>query len=394
MPESLFLVTNRAFRRDPDSGGYRLLDSLNPKGGKELRLFEATPKEATAEDDALADWHLTMVPDRPRRADFAAHKLEPARRRRSYRGSDLVGARVVGRLRTEGRNLLVFIHGYNNTAADALRRAWRLRERYGVEVIVFTWPANGGGDRVFERLHGKASYLSDKSDARSSTEALDRALGRLQIQLAEVNESVRAEAEREAWELHPDSRDQRRAALVRMLRARACPFRVSVLAHSMGNYLYKKTLLTSDERLSAGCILDNVILKAADTNHADHARWVERIRANRRVYVLINQDDDALRLSAMKIGDQQRPRLGNTLAEQDAAGAVYVDFTGYVGGAHSYFDEADLDREQGRAPSLTDFLGAAVNGEIAEAGLAYDPGSNTHRPPGGAAVKPGGGPPA
>ncbi|GEM_PF-5467513 len=179
MAASLFVVTNRASAKNRSADDYRLRDVPNSKGLKELRLFQATPQ-----DKDLQDWRLELIKDRPRQQDFAAYSVQTARRRNSYRGSDLAAARLVDRLRRENKNLVVFIHGYNNNAEDAFRRAWRLAERY-----------------------------------------------------------------------------------------------------------------------------------QADTNHADHARWVERLRTIRRVYIAINQDDAALRLSAMTIGDQQQPRLGNTLAE-------------------------------------------------------------------------------
>ena len=374
MPESLFVVTNRAFRRVRGGAGYELRDGLNPKGSRELRLFEARPRGGD-----VSDWVLEPARDRPTLRDFESHGVEPLRRKRRYNGSDLVAARLVDTLRTHRRNLLVFIHGYNTNALDAIRRAWRIAERYDIEVLLFTWPANGGGERLLENLHGVASYKSDKSDARASTEALDRMLGRMHMLMQELNTGVWEQAEADARAAHPDSPERRREALVRALRERACPFNISLLAHSMGNYLYKKMLLSSGERLSADTVFDNVILKAADTNHEGHAQWVERIRARRRVYVTINQEDDALRLSTMKIGDQQRARLGNTLARQDAANARYIDLTSYVGDAHSYFDEADLERAPGGAKPLTDFVARAVNGESAEDGLDYQVATNTYR---------------
>lgn len=94
---------------------------------------------------------------------------------------------------------------------------------------------------------------------------------------------------------------------------------------------------------------------------------------------MINQDDDALRLSAVKIGDQQKPRLGNTIASQNAAGAVYIDTTGYVGDRHSYFDEADLDKDSGDARELTRFFKGALNGDIVEEGMPYKPATNTYQ---------------
>ena len=42
-----------------------------------------------------------------------------------------------------------------------------------VEVVSFSWPANGGG------AWGVASYKSDKRDALNSTGALDRCIQRI-----------------------------------------------------------------------------------------------------------------------------------------------------------------------------------------------------------------------
>lgn len=375
MEGSLFVVTNRAAEKDSRTGSFELGERLNPKGAKELRLFEAQPK-----DDSLREWHLDEIPDRVTARDFDNAGVTPfTLAKPEYVGSDLVAARIVQRLRKDNRNLLVFIHGYNNNATDAFRRAWRLARRYDLEVLVFTWPANGGGERFMEDFHGVASYKSDKSDARSSTEALDRALGRMQMLLKELNEEVLPEAREQARTAHPDSLSDRREMLVRLLRERGCPFRVSLLAHSMGNYLYKKMLLTSCERLSLDTVFDNVILKAADANHAEHKEWVERIRARHRVYITINQNDDALQVSTMKVGEEQKPRLGNTLIQQNAANATYVDFTLFVGDKHSYFDEADLGMTRQQSKPLTAFFENALNGRPAELGLPYNAGTNTYR---------------
>ena len=374
--KSMFVVTNRAFRRDPQTGSYVLLDNLNKKGSKELRLFEAQP-----EDDSLKAWRFEPVPDKVNAQHFRDANVEPFLRKTQYRGSDLAAARIADRLQTNKQNLVFFVHGYNNTALDACRRAWRLAARYNVEVIVFTWPANGGGEWLLEDLHGTASYKSDKSDARSSTEALDRALGRMQMLMNELNRAFLPRIREEAAAAFPDDRHSQRAMIAQLLRARACPFKVTLLAHSMGNYLYKKTLLSSTERLSANVVFDNVILKAADTNHERHADWVQRIVIRHRVYVIVNQNDDALRLSTMKIGEEQKPRLGNTLSSQNAANAAYIDCTFCAGERHSYFDEVDFGDERDRSRSLLEFFTRAFNGEIAEQSLTYHPGTNTYQVP-------------
>lgn len=93
------------------------------------------------------------------------------------------------------------------------------RVRPEPELVVFSWPANGGGgERFYETLHGKASYLSDKSDAGASTEALDRMLLRLQHLLSALNAGVYAEELKGAVAEYPDNPELQRAILSRALR--------------------------------------------------------------------------------------------------------------------------------------------------------------------------------
>ncbi|HKJ70816.1 MAG TPA: alpha/beta hydrolase [Gammaproteobacteria bacterium] len=370
MRDAVFVVTNRELTTDRKTGEVSVGDEPNRAGPNELRLLAA--------EGGPGDWTLRAVPDSTNLARFHELGVEPITRKRAYLGSDLAAAIVLQRLQANDRNLVVFVHGYNNTLRDALDRAHRLAEAYGVEVVVFSWPANGGGQRFLEDVHGLASYKWDKHDARAATGAFDKLLARLGILLKDVNQARHEDLEAEARERFPDDRARQRDYLARLIRQRVCPFRVTLLTHSMGNYLFKKTLLASSERLSSDVIFDNVILKAADTNHADHDVWVERIRARHRVYVTINQDDRALMLSDAKLGDEQRPRLGNTLARQDAANATYLDATRLVGDAHSYFDAKDIDASGADAKPLTDFFARALNGEIAEEGLRYKAANNTY----------------
>jgi hypothetical protein len=368
----MFIVTNRDFRRYRNSDLYTLKDDPNPKGAKELRLFEATPRDA-----AGRRWDIHIIPDRPDDADFDGLDtdfIRPWNRRRV--GSDLVAARLIPRLRETGRNLVLFIHGYNTAIEDALRRARRMEQVYDVEVLVFSWPSNGGGDGALEDLHGVASYLSDKSDARESVGALDRALWRMNALLQDLNAGVFDAACEHARATKPDSRDTERRRIADYLREHACPFNITLIAHSMGNYLFKKLLTSSSERLSRSCTFDNVILKAADTNHAGHAEWVQRIRTRKRVYILINQEDSALGLSNLKVGEAQKPRLGSTIAEQNAHNAAYIDFTGTLDREHSYFDDDDVERT---VPKLEPLMHELLNGRIGHRDLRYDVDTNTYR---------------
>ncbi|MDT8439914.1 MAG: alpha/beta hydrolase [Wenzhouxiangellaceae bacterium] len=370
----MLVITNRKFRKHRNRDTYSLKDAFNPRGPEELRLFWATPRTG----DEVEKWDLRLVPDRPRLKEFSGLDTSfiPAGQGRRF-GSDLATAKLLARIAENKRDVLLFIHGYNTNVHDALARAHRIETSYPVEVVVFSWPSNGGGDNPLEDAHGVASYLLDKADARKSIAALDRALWRMHALITGLNAGLFDTARTHARQIAPDDRDEQRREIARWLREHRCPFNVTLLAHSMGNYLYKKLLTSSSERLSCDCTFDNVVLKAADTNHEDHADWVARIRARQRVYILINQNDHALKLSSLKVGEAQKARLGATLAEQNAANASYIDLTEALGDEHSYFDRTDLETP---FPELEPLMEKLVTGRNAHAGLGYRVDTNTFVP--------------
>ena len=258
-------------------------------------------------------------------------------------------------------NFLFFVHGYNNDFGAMLERADGFARKYDVEVVAFSWPANGGG------VHGVAIYLSDKRDARASIGALDRALAKISDYLHEFNaENTRriAIAAARKYPKNAEARDE----CITQLTGEGCPFTVNMVLHSMGNYLFKQLLLSSVYR-ARGLLFDNVVLAAADTNNEEHREWVDRIRCRRRIYITINEDDAAPMASRMKAGEEQKARLGHYPYNLNSTQAVYVDFTDapYVGGSHAYFEGTPL-----RNRAIREFFRKAFNGQRAEEKLAYD----------------------
>ncbi len=175
----MFLVTNRKILRE--SGDCSILGkSPNVKGPNELRLVEATKRGKR--------WSLEVLPDK---VDTAMRDAVGAKDRHvvSYVTGKLL-ARINPQFhnpksKARGRSLLVFVHGFNNDVEDMLERSLRLSKNYGVEVLPFSWPANGGGV-----ISGTASYKSDKRDAKASIGALDRILHALDVKLKEVTEEA------------------------------------------------------------------------------------------------------------------------------------------------------------------------------------------------------------
>lgn len=357
----MFFVTNREIVFGA-AGIDQLGSTPNSKGPNELRLAEAVKNGR--------NWTVTVLPDVVTAEMRTAAGIAPSDQ--PVYASAYVARMLLDRIRTEKKNLLFFVHGFNNDVKAVLERANTLQRLYGVEVLAFSWPANGGG------LSGIASYKSDQRDARASVGAFDRCLGRIGELLAELTEQEGIRLQEEARKRHPDDAEKREAFLAR-LQDKHCPFTVNMMLHSMGNYLYKNTLL-STASYADRLVFDNVVLLAADTNNLDHALWVDRIPCRKSVYVTINENDGALRASRMKTGEQQQARLGHYRHRLDARQALYVDFTDApgVGSSHAYFED---DTVKPKASIARQFFQRAFNGERAVEGLPFDAATHTYRIP-------------
>lgn len=367
----MFIVTNREV--DESRTNLKAFGSKpNGLGPNELRLAEATR--------AGKKWRVKVLPDQitPAMAKEVGlrHEIDPdTNKPKPIYASRYVARKVLARVnpaavggRAKGRNLVFFVHGYNNDMEAVLDRAEQLQKNYGVEVIPFSWPANGGG------IHGVVSYKSDKRDALASTGALDRCFGRLYDYLQEIHNEHVHRAEREANKRFPDDAEK----WDRFFTAQAerwCPFSVNMILHSMGNYLFKHLLKSSTYRGNL-LIFDNVMLAAADTNNEAHAEWVDRIQCRTRIFITINEKDSALAASRMKMGEQQKARLGHYPYRLSSQRAVYVDFTNEanVGDSHAYFEGGALRNDRVRR-----FFNEALNGTRAEERLHYDVARNMYR---------------
>lgn len=356
----MYLVTNRSLDENA-KGIARLGTAPSEQGPNELRLVEATKRGRA--------WEITILPDKllPEMKD----ELPPEMKAEDpVYASRYVAAKLLERVRKDKKHLLVFVHGYNNDIKAVLDRAERLEKRYNVEVLAFSWPAHGGGVR------GTLSYKSDKRDARASTGAFERVLMRIHEYLTECNQELMEKSWQAARKKFPDDverRDQHFADLI----AKGCPFTVNLMLHSMGNYLYKHMLLSTANEGNQ-LTFDNVVLVAADTNNLDHALWVDKILCRKAVYITINENDSALGLSRMKLGEAQLARLGHTRHNLEARQALYIDFTDApaVGNSHSYFEG---DPVKNANAAVTRFFRKAFTGERAEEDLEFAPATGMYR---------------
>ena len=353
----MYLVTNRSVS---NGSTIRVFGNKpNPKGPNELRIVEVTKvdkkyKVSAVKDELSAAQIKTLAKDYHLDIDTNLQ----------WHGSLEVACKLYARAAKENKSILFFVHGYNNDVSDVLSSAEQLEALYDVIVVPFTWPANGGG-----AISGTASYLSDKTDARASSGAFNRFVGKIHYfhsLLSQTNvDTIKDKVERR---YRGKKNPMAGANLYSRLVDQACSVKINLLCHSMGNYLLKHSLKTSDN-VTSNLIFDNINLVAADTNNASHENWTDTIDVRNRIHVIINENDAALRASRIKPGREQKARLGHFLKNLNSKHLVYIDVTDAegVGNEHSYFKGRAVTQNANLKALFNDLF----NGQSVEKRLTY-----------------------
>lgn len=361
----MYVITNRHLYKTKTDLAIFGKKPNSEKGPKEIRVVEC-------HKDADGSWQTNLLDDTvpPARSKELAGFLKIPQQDVVYQSLN-VAWQVFQQARAERRNILLFVHGYNNDVGDALETALTLEQLYGIIPIIYSWPADGGG------IAGTASYLSDKQDAQISAPAFSRVLEKINTLMLKFTrmglESLEPQLKRLKTGQTAGSPDY--SAERNRLLEEQCSVRLTLLTHSMGNYVLKKALET---HANAGFTnaFDNIVLAAADTNNLQHEQWVDTIAARRRIYITINENDYALAASQLKPGERQLARLGNYRKRLNSEIARYIDFTDAdkVGKSHGYFKDQAVAN-----PGVKGFFHEAFNGREAEAGLDYSVAERTFR---------------
>ncbi len=359
----MYLITNRVLHEDQQ--GLKVFGKEpNPLGPNELRLVKVEGVR-NPQVEVLAD----ELPLTEAQAHSDKHKLDLDLKQQWY-ASLRVACELFDLARTQNRHLLFFVHGYNNDIGDVLKTANELEKLYKVIVVPFSWPANGGG-----KVSGTSAYLDDKDDARSSATAFHRAVQKIHFYHRLLTKSLRTELLARAVDKYPDNGEKARSMFTREM-DKNCKVSLNLITHSMGNYVLKYAAKPSGSSLRK-LVFDNICLVAADVNNPGHASWVQSLPSRGRVYVVINENDGALKWSRRKPGEEQLERLGHHLRNLTANNAYYVDVTGNrgVGSEHSYFKGRSVDRNS----TLKKIFTQMFEGRKSETRLKYHPDINVYR---------------
>ncbi len=263
----MLIMTNRHVN-DGKTDHTAFGEAPNQKGPNEIRLAHASKN--------AGEWKVEIVPE--------PDKLNPDRL-----PSKIEYLKLRQRCNKSGKHAVFFIHGFNKTFPESLEQGLTLEKRYGVEVVLFSWPSSPGGVKWNE-------YRYARRIAQASFGALDSALDKIGHYSIE----------------DPFNRD----ALV------DCDITLNLMSYSLGNYLFQNYVISNDYAAETR-IFTNVVLCQADVDSATHADWVSKIVAGQRVYATINENDKVLGWSE----SVNYARLGKTLDNLDSPNALYIDVT-------------------------------------------------------------------
>lgn len=193
--------------------------------------------------------------------------------------------------------LLIYTHGYNTSWREARKAYAQLRRNCQTHIghdfehyclpILFSWPSAGK----------TLAYLEDRDDARASSLAVKNMVHRLYEATGSLSECIAS---------------------------------VSVVAHSMGNYVFREALtsLAGSPQSPAGTFIDQFVMFGADIGNVSlepGGKGFGISRFSNRVSVYFSPADSTLRKSRRKNG---RPRLGRTLSShyrETPDNVVFID---------------------------------------------------------------------
>ncbi len=142
------------------------------------------------------------------------------------------------------KHVTLFVHGYNNSWEDAARRYKQIVDdlysgprSLGI-CVLFTWPSNGN----------TTDYLPDRVDARASGPALAKVCNSLYEQALLMQHAAAAS---------PENR-------------KLCKAKISVIAHSMGNWVLQNALYYTWERNNKPLLvslINQCVMVAADVDN-------------------------------------------------------------------------------------------------------------------------------
>jgi hypothetical protein len=189
----------------------------------------------------------------------------------------------------DGRNILIFIEGHGKTLPMVLDRAYQVKLRYNVSIVVFDWP-------------------SDNRNLYGSLNAIHQCEGNFYDFLMQMKEYRKQQMKKSQH--------------------------LSLLAHSMGNCFLDHLVERDKESNLSEVFVDNIIMIAPAIPSKGHGEALSKMIFQKRIYVTSNKNDLVLKGASVLTSTRM---LGNNIVSPLAVNAHYVNFSSVAGNEHSYY---------------------------------------------------------
>jgi esterase/lipase superfamily enzyme len=253
-PKAIYFATNRNPLQPPKDGSDFGIHLSNPP--TDLRFGKVTLIGGYETTIIFDEQLINKIPDPdPNKPQVTQEVL----------GSFSMFKEIHAELRS-GKDLIIYIHGYNNDFKGAVDETFTLLDRYAghpAVFVLFSWPSDGS--------MAKRAYYDDRLDAEISGVALGRGLQKMAHFLKEL------------------SSDE------------YCRQKIHLIAHSMGVYALRHAVQSvMNTTHSIRRIFDEILLFAADEDTdalANSDKLGPLTQFAKRISVYINSEDKALMVS-------------------------------------------------------------------------------------------------
>lgn len=185
-------------------------------------------------------------------------------------------------------DFLVYVDGHGKTFNQIIERGIDLTGRFALNLVIFDWPTD---------------YLALRKTAYNASEV---SAG-----------FITAMRQFNVWQ-----------------KAHFPAASVSVFFHSMGNQILRNATHRKLLPYLPDDLFSNIILNAAAVRQDNHARWLEKLNKQKRIYVTINKNDRTLHgARLLRMAEQ----LGHGHNGRTAGNATYVDFSQVASTEHNLF---------------------------------------------------------
>lgn len=287
----IFFATNRDVKHETSKNSKNFGTRFNEAGPQIFRLGKT---DVTLTGDPLDDdaWEVG-------RTTLYSEDLNSRQKKGAQLGSAALFDDLRKILKSENKDIIIYIHGFANDFANTAKRAAALEHLYGeggksAIVVAFSWPSNG-------KVFGSYNYHSDRDDASLSGVAMARTL----MKLVEFLQQLRAEDRQILIDAQREGRVPEESEL------KQCNRNIHVVAHSMGNWALRHAINRFAE-INEGRvprIIDHCFLMAADDDAdslAHDHKLSKLLKLANYIHVYHARDDRALQVSDSTKGNPSR----------------------------------------------------------------------------------------